>query len=265
MNDADYKRVQRWLERQRRVEQTAAVSLGLLATYQAVINGKGDPEILDVMAKKTLDSFPQQPEVSLDDAKRYVKNIKGNVSKVKDQYEAMLRKVHGNARYEAQFKSSIDAMFRQAEQAENQKSVTQMANESGQKYQVDRKRCYDGQSVSAGSLVSPVTCKKLRKLALEGKPLPGTNEAGAGSAKEESSGGGLGAPARQSPGIQHCQSFTGRRPSLSQWRSRRSPQGSGRPDPRWRRGQGYPHPGLQSHFQRKKDGGCSEASRLALP
>jgi hypothetical protein len=179
-NEADYKRVQRWLNLQRRVENVAALSLGLLATYQAVLNDEGNPEVLGVLATKSLEAFPKEPDVSLDESKKYVANLKGNVGQVKAQYESMMRKIHGDARYEAQYKSGVDAMFRQAEQAESQKSVTQMANESSQKYEADRAKCYRGESIDPGSLVSPVTCKQLKELGASGKPMPA-----AGAATEE--------------------------------------------------------------------------------
>jgi hypothetical protein len=171
-NDADYRRVQRWLNLQRRVENVASLSLGLLAAHQAVLNNDGDAAVLGVLSTKSLESFPKQPDVSLDEAKTYVKNLKGSVGQVKAQYEAMMRKVHGDARYEAQYKSGVDAMFRQAEQAEGQKSVTQMANETTQKYEADRAKCYRGESIDPGSLVSPVTCKQLKELAQSGQPMP---------------------------------------------------------------------------------------------
>ena len=61
--------------------------------------------------------------MSDDDAKSYIDGLKGNVSKVKAKYEAMLRKTYGDARYEREFKSGIDSMFQQAAGAEDQKSV----------------------------------------------------------------------------------------------------------------------------------------------
>jgi len=176
-NDADYKRVQRWLSLQRRVEGVAARSFGMLAAYQAVLNGDGDPQLLDTLAQKSLEAFPDKPEVSLDEAKAYVKGLKGTVGQVKSQYEAMMRKIHGDARYEAQYKSGIDALFGQAAGAESQKSVTQMANESNQKYEADRAKCYRGESIDPGSLVSPPTCKQLKELGQSGKPMPSAGAA----------------------------------------------------------------------------------------
>ncbi len=201
MNDADYARVQRWLKRQRRIETVAALSMGVLATYQGVVNDNKNPEALDLLAEKALESFPQEPEVSLADARNYAKGLKGNVAKVKEQYEAMLRKVHGDERYEAQFKGSIDGMFAQAAGAENQKSVTEMAAETGKQYQADRERCYKGEAISGGSLVSPVTCKEIRAKAMRGEPMPRANEAGAGAAAEAEESGGFASLLGSLPGF----------------------------------------------------------------
>ncbi len=179
-NGDDFKRVQRWLNLQRRVENVAALSFGMLTLYQAVLNADGDPAVLGTLAAKGLESFPKDPDVSVADAKSYVKNLSGTVGQVKSQYEAMMRKIHGDARYEAQYKSGIDAVFSQAGTAESQKSVTQMANETSQKYEADRAKCYRGETVDPGSLVSPPTCKQLTELGKSGKPMPA-----AGAATEE--------------------------------------------------------------------------------
>ncbi len=176
-NEADYKRVQRWLKLQRRVEHVAALSFGLLTSYQAVLNAGGNPAVLEALSTKALESFPKEPEVSLDEAKSYVKNLSGTVGQVKAQYEGMMRKIHGDQRYEAQYKDGIDAVFRQAETAGSQKSVTQMANETNQKYEADRAKCYRGESIAPGSLVSGPTCKKLKKLGESGKPMPSAGAA----------------------------------------------------------------------------------------
>ena len=188
-NDADYKRVQLWLNLQRRVENVAAISLGLLAAHQAILNNDGDPKALELLATKALESFPKEPDVAVGDAKTYVKNLSGTVAQVKSQYEGMMRKVHGDARYEAQYKSGIDAMFAQAGAAESQKSVTQMANETSQKYEADRAKCYRGESVDPGSLVSPPTCKQLAELGKSGKPMPAAGAATEAAAEEAEDAG----------------------------------------------------------------------------
>lgn len=126
--------VKRGLERQRRAEALAAVSMGMVAAYQGVANGNKDPKAVQLMAEKTLEAFPIKPTVTDDEAKSYMSGLKGNVSKVKGKYEAMLRKVHGDAKYEREYKSGIDAMFKQAETAEEQKSVGKIAQEHQAEY-----------------------------------------------------------------------------------------------------------------------------------
>jgi hypothetical protein len=188
MNDEDYARVAKWLGRQRRIEQTAAVSMGILATYQGVINDSKDPAALDLLCEKVSTSFPEKPTVTTAEAKDYVKNLKGNVTKVKGEYEAMLRKVHGDEKYNAQFKGGIDAMFAQAEGAENQKSVTQMAADTNAKYKEDIGKCARGEPISPGSLVSPPRCKQVREASQRGEPIPDSLDA-SNAAPEASSGG----------------------------------------------------------------------------
>ncbi len=188
MNADDYKKVGRWLERQRRIEAIAATSLGLLATYQGVLNGNGKPEALDLLATKVLESYPAKAQVTDTEAKDYVKNLKGNVSKVKTQYEAMMRKLHGDARYESQYKAGIDAMFKQAEGADSQKSVTQMAGETQAKYDADIQKCARGEPISPGSLVSPPRCKQVREASLRGEPIPASLESSVKDAAPDTSG-----------------------------------------------------------------------------
>src|SRR5262249_46644863 len=54
----DYALVKRGLERQKRAEAIAATNLAMLAAYQAVINGDGDPKALDIIAEGALKAFP---------------------------------------------------------------------------------------------------------------------------------------------------------------------------------------------------------------
>jgi hypothetical protein len=189
LDDADYAKIAKWLAKQRRVELIAASSMGMLATYQAVINDGGNPQALDALAEHTAKAFPLKPTVSNAEAKEYVANLKGNVLEVKGRYEGMMRKIHGDAKYERQFKSSIDAMFAQAAGAQNQKSVSQIAAESQSKYNEDLEKCARGEPVSPGSLVGPARCKEARAARKSGQPIPAS--LGAGEA-EKSEGGGIG-------------------------------------------------------------------------
>lgn len=165
----DYALVRRGLERQKRAEAIAATTMGLLAAYQAVVNGKGDPKALDVITDATLKAFPLKTEVSDAEAKAYVGALGENVAKVKARYEAMLRKVHGDAKYEQKFKAGIDAMFRQAEQAEGQKSIGQMAQDNMDRFKADREKCARGEPIDPGSPAAGPGCKAARQAALRGE------------------------------------------------------------------------------------------------
>jgi hypothetical protein len=184
----DYALIKRGLERQKRAEAIAATNLAMLAAYQAVINGDGDPKALDVIADGALKAFPVKVEVSEADAKAYVEQLGTNVSKVKAKYEAMLRKVHGDKRYERQFKQGIDAMFAQAEGAQNQKSVGQMMNDTQSKYKTDVAKCMRGEQPDPGSMVGGGTCKQLAQAAQTGD----TSDLPPGALKAFNENGGAG-------------------------------------------------------------------------
>lgn len=185
----DYAKVQGWLVRGKRVQNVAATSMALLATYQAVLNDEANPKALDVLGEAALKDLGATPTVSEQEAKDYVKNLQANAAAVKVSYEKAMRKVYGDARYEAQHKASIDAMFQQFASAESQKSVTELAKDAGQKYRADLERCGRGEAISPGSTVGPTHCKQARAAKLRGEPIPMTVEA---SHAGESSGGGLG-------------------------------------------------------------------------
>ena len=123
----DIAAVKRGLARQKRAEAIAAVSMAMTAAYQAVLNNGGDPKAIDVIAEGSLKAFPIKPNVTDDEAKKYVASLGENVKKTKAGYERMLRKAWGDAKYDRQLKQGIDAMFQQAEDAEKQQSVNQIA------------------------------------------------------------------------------------------------------------------------------------------
>ncbi len=184
LTEDDYASVRRGLERQKRAEAIAASTMGMLAAYQAVINGNGDPKALDIIADATLKAFPLETKVTDAEAKAYVGSLGENVSKVKARYEAMLRKVHGDAKYEQKFKAGIDAMFRQAEQAQTQKSIGEMAKDNMDRFKADREKCARGEPIDPGSPAAGPGCKAARQAALRG----------------ESAGGAGGAPGVAIPG-----------------------------------------------------------------
>lgn len=191
MTAEDYALVKRGLERQKRAEVIAAAMMAMLGAYQAVLNDKGDPKALDIIAEGTLKAFPLKADATEQNAKDYVAALGDNVMKVKGRYEAMLRKVHGDARYEKQYKAGIDAMFKQAEGASSQKSISETVNDTNAKYRADIEKCKRGEDPGAASMAGGPTCKKVFKAAQSGdtSDLP----PGAKKAFEETGGANGGA------------------------------------------------------------------------
>jgi hypothetical protein len=175
--DDDYARVKRRLERLHRAEAIAASTMGMVAAYQAVVNNGGDPKAIDAIADNTLKAFPLKPVVTDDEAKQYVAGLKDNVAAQKAKYEKMMRAAYGDAKYEKNHKASIDAMFKQAEDAQDQKSVGQMQQDTMSKYNADVAKCARGEDPGPGSLVGPAKCKAARAQAQQGA---GGGGAGAG-------------------------------------------------------------------------------------
>lgn len=201
MNADDYKLVKTGLERQKRAEAIAATSMALLATYQAVVNDGGDGKAIETVADAALKSFPVKIEVTDDEAKKYVDGLGDNVGKTKARYEAMMRKVHGDARYEKTYKSGIDAMFLQAENAQNQKSASQIATDAANSYRNDVVTCKTRLDPDAERRLGP-TCKEVFLAAKTGdtsKLMPGAkkvwDETGGAPAGATAGGGAGGAAA----------------------------------------------------------------------
>jgi hypothetical protein len=179
MNADDYALLRKGLERQKRAEAIAATTLAMMAAYQAVINDSGDPKALDVIAEATLKEFPVKVKVSDDEAKQYVSALGANVQKVKARYEAGLRKVHGDAKYERSYKAGIDSMFAQAENAQNAKTVSQTMSDTSAKYNADVVKCKHGEDPGPGSMVG-ASCKAIYRAAQTGDTselLPGAKKA----------------------------------------------------------------------------------------
>jgi hypothetical protein len=178
LNADDYAVIRRGLERQKRVEAIAATTLAMMGAYQAVINDSGDPKALDVIASATLKAFPVKAEVTDDDAKKYVGALGTNVQKVKAKYEAGMRKVHGDKKYERNYKAGIDGMFAQAENAQNAKSASQIASETQTRFREDVIKCKRGEDPGPGSMVG-AGCKGIYRAAQTGDTselLPGTKK-----------------------------------------------------------------------------------------
>ncbi len=190
LNADDYALIRHGLERQKRAEAIAATTLAMMAAYQAVINDNGDPKALDVIAEATLKAFPVKVQVTDDDAKQYVSQLGANVQTVKAKYEAGLRKVHGDTKYERSYKAGVDAMFSLAENAQNAKTVNQIISDTNTKFKEDVVKCKRGEDPGPASMVG-ASCKAVYRAAQTGDTselLPGVKKA-----FEETGGGGGGA------------------------------------------------------------------------
>lgn len=179
LDATDYETVRRALARQRRTEAIAATTIAMMAAYQAVLNDKGDPKALDVIGEAALSAFPMKVDVTEKDAKDYVAALGDNVAKAKARYEQMLRKTHGDAKYEKSYKASIDGMFAQAENAQKQKSVNEIAKEHFDQFTADVAKCKTGIDPEAEARIGP-SCKESFRAAQTGDTshlLPGTKQA----------------------------------------------------------------------------------------
>ena len=196
MNADDYALIRRGLERQKRAEAIAATTIAMMAAYQAVINDNGDPKALDVIADATVKAFPVKAQVTDEDAKQYVSQLGANVQKVKAKYEAGLRKVHGDAKYERSYKAGVDAMFARAENAQNVKTVNQIASETNAKFLEDVAKCKRGEDPGPASMVG-ASCKALHRAAQTGD----TSELPPGARKAFEETGGAPAAGPGMPGV----------------------------------------------------------------
>jgi len=177
LNADDYALIRRGLERQKRAEAIAATTLAMMAAYQAVINENGDPKALDVIAEATLKAFPVKAQATDEDAKQYVAQLGANVQKIKARYEAGLRKVHGDAKYEKRYKAGVDAMFSRAENAQNVKTVNQIISDTNAKFREDVVKCKRGEDPGPSSMVG--SCKAIYRAAQTGDTselLPGVKK-----------------------------------------------------------------------------------------
>ena len=95
LSDSERAWIKRVIARVRRAEAAAATSLGLLATYEAVLNDGGDPKALDGFAEKTLASFPLAPAITDDDVNAYVAALPQNPAEMRARYDAAMRSLAG--------------------------------------------------------------------------------------------------------------------------------------------------------------------------
>lgn len=182
MKDDAYARVARMLQRQRRLEAIAGATMGLMATYMAVVNDGGDPRAIDALTEKAVRAFPLKAVVTDQEAREYVKNIDQNIAVVKKQYETAMRAVHGDAVYEKRYRAGIDALFASHDTFKAgmaARADATKATDDGR--QADLASCARGER-AANASVSPAECKRIHTGALagHGPPPAGAAEAAAG-------------------------------------------------------------------------------------
>lgn len=166
--DEDYAIIQQVLSSQQRREAIGAVSIGLMASYQVAFAEGGDPTVVDQVAQATLDALPMKGEATLEQAKAYVENFDANVESSQVQYEAQMRKSHGDAVYEAKYKAQIDSLFAQLGMASSAQSATEMMASTNATYEEHLKMCARGEKPPSGSMVGPGKCKEAKAAAGSG-------------------------------------------------------------------------------------------------
>ncbi len=160
--DSDYKLVQQVLDRQSRREQVGALSIAMMAAYQAVFEKGAKPELIDEVAKAGLAAIPVEGKATTEQAKTYLENFEKNVDAAKQMYETQARKAFGDAQYEAQYKAQIDGAFAQMKAASSAKSASEVMAETGEQYKADLQKCARGEKPGPGSMVGPGACKKAK-------------------------------------------------------------------------------------------------------
>lgn len=193
--DQDYEMVRQVMERQSRREAVAALSLAMMAAYQAAVNDKADPKLIEDVAKAGLAALPLKGEASVDHAKKYVDNFEQNVSASQKLYEEQMRKTFGDAEYEAKYKAQLDSMFAQAASATKALSASELIAKTGEKYKADLEKCARGEALPTDTMVGPDACKNAKAAANpDGTLSPEAMQrltGGAAAAAEEKATGGL--------------------------------------------------------------------------
>ncbi|MBL4685188.1 MAG: hypothetical protein JKY37_11405, partial [Nannocystaceae bacterium] len=161
--EGDYELVQGVLARQGRREALAAISIGLLATYQAVITVDGDPKMLEDVATATLAALPIEGKSSVEQAKAYVANFDANAEMSHQLYEQQMRKTFGDAEFEAKYKAQIDSTFMQLKSASSAMSATERMAQVSTQYEADLVKCAKGEDPGPSTMVGPGKCKEAQE------------------------------------------------------------------------------------------------------
>lgn len=103
--------VKKLLARQKRAESLAAATLGMIATYEAVINGGKNPKALDAIAESALKSMPVHVSVSDAEATAFLDAWRSAPVRTQESYERSMRARYGDADYTRFYKAGVEAMF----------------------------------------------------------------------------------------------------------------------------------------------------------
>lgn len=163
--ERDYELVQQLLERQSRREAVAALSQAMLAAYQAVVNGKAEPKLIDDVASAGLEAMPLQGKASIEDAKKLVEKFDQHVAIARKVYEEQMRAAFGDAEYAAKYRAGIESTFASMAAATSTQSASELVAEVGKKYREDIQKCARGEKLDSGTMVGPQVCKDAKAAA----------------------------------------------------------------------------------------------------
>lgn len=166
--EEDYELVRSVMVRQSRREAIAAVTIGMMASYQAVIEGGADGKIVDDVAAGSLEALPLEGTATIEDAKALVDGFDEHVKVAHAQYDAQMRKAYSDAEYEAKYKAGVDRTFEQMGAATSAMSATERQAETMKAYEADLQKCARGEALSSASMVGPAKCKEAKAAAQGG-------------------------------------------------------------------------------------------------
>lgn len=163
--EEDYELVRGLMVQQSRREAIAAVTIGLMASYQAVVDGGADGKIVDDVAAGSLEALPLEGTASLEDAKALVDGFDEHIEVARAQYEAQMRKAYGDEAYEAKYKANVETTFNSLASASSAKSATERQADTMKEYEADLAKCARGEKPGSASMVGPGKCKEAKAAA----------------------------------------------------------------------------------------------------
>lgn len=111
---ADREVVKKNLVRQRRAEALAAVSVGMVTAFVAVVNDGKNPKAIDAIAEAGTKAFPSKIVVTDEEAGAFLEAWRTAPPRTHETYERDLRKRYGDAEYEKSYRAQVDTMWKSA-------------------------------------------------------------------------------------------------------------------------------------------------------